>query len=342
MQPEACSRRASSMRSAVFLTLARPAPKLAPPRCSRACRAVKREAGRALRMEIANLRCPRNGKRPRRTTQAGSGAFRVQVARGRGPLRVIRAGRRAGTPPARIPAEVRSLHGFMTRGLRGSGARRAPRESSSMLTPIVRTAFGAHRGVPRRAVAHTATAAGSPGPAATRAVAAPEPVAPCAASPLPPEVAAATSIMPDGTAPAMPIDPMRPLPLYCAECPPHAGAARRIVVVSRRCDRRSAVRPLAGRDRRHAGIRPTIVARAVARRRPCIVRGAARGSGIRAARAMTSPVRGSSVHISTIYSTRKTSLRMPETRRRATPVPHAVGNDGQRKHRASCAVPCGA
>lgn len=114
-------------------------------------------------MEIANLRCPRNGKRPRRTTQAGSGAFRVQVARGRGPLRVIRAGRRAGTPPARIPAEARSLHGFMTRGLRGSGVRSASRDLSSMLTLIVRTASGACRGVPHPAVVHIAAAAGSPG-----------------------------------------------------------------------------------------------------------------------------------------------------------------------------------
>ncbi|KWH11311.1 hypothetical protein WT59_18090 [Burkholderia territorii] len=96
-----------------------------------------------------------------------------------------------------------------------------------MLTPIVRTAFGAHRGVPRRAVAHTATAAGSPGPAATRAVAAPEPVAPCAASPLPlplpPEVAAAARTEPRRDALAVPIDPMRRLPLYCAEGRPHAG-----------------------------------------------------------------------------------------------------------------------
>ncbi|CAI8697067.1 hypothetical protein EMIT0111MI5_50349 [Burkholderia sp. IT-111MI5] len=62
------------------LTLARAAPKLAPPRCSRVERAVKREAGSGLRQEAANLRCPRNGKRPRPVTQAGSGAFRVQVS----------------------------------------------------------------------------------------------------------------------------------------------------------------------------------------------------------------------------------------------------------------------
>ncbi|CAG9192030.1 hypothetical protein BVI434_110023 [Burkholderia vietnamiensis] len=73
-------RRARRVRADAFLTLARPAPKLARPRCSRVRRAVKREAGRALRQELANLRCPRNGKRPRRTTQAGSGAFRMQVA----------------------------------------------------------------------------------------------------------------------------------------------------------------------------------------------------------------------------------------------------------------------
>lgn len=223
----------------------------------------------------------------------------------------------------------------MTRGLRGSGARRAPRDSSSMLTPIVRTAFGARRDVPRYASAHTATAAGSPGPAAMRAVAAPEPVAPCAASPLPPEVAAAARTEPRGDAFAVPIDRMRCVPLYCAECRPHAGAARRSVLVSRRHGRRSAVCPLAGRDRRHAGIRLTIVARAAACRRPCF----AHGGGIRAARAMASPGRGSSVHTSTICSTRKTSLRMPETRRGATPVPRPAGHDGRRKHRASCAMP---
>lgn len=293
-------------------------------------------------MEIANLRCPRNGKRPRRTTQVGSGAFRVQVARGRGPLRVIRAGRRAGTPPARIPAEARSLHGFMARGLRGSGARSASRESSSMLTPIVRPPFGACRGVAHPAVVRTATAAGLPGSSTTRAVAAPEPVAPRADVPLPPEVAVAEPIMRDGDAPAMPIDRMRRLPLYCAECPPHAGAARWIVAMSRGCDRRSAVRPLAGRDRRNAGIRMPIVTRAIVRRRPCIVRVAAHGSGVRAACAMTSAGRGSSVRASTTCSTRKTSLRMPATRRSATPVPCPAGNDDQRKHRASCATPCGA
>ncbi len=158
-------RRAPGMRPGAFLTLVRPAPKLAPPRCSRVCRAVKREAGRVLRTEIANLRCPRNGKRPRRMTQAGSGAFRVQVARGRGPLRVKRAGRRAGTPPARIPAEARSLHGFMTRGLRGSGARSASRDLSSMLTPIVRPALGRRRGVPLAAVAQAAAYADPSGAA---------------------------------------------------------------------------------------------------------------------------------------------------------------------------------
>lgn len=295
-------------------------------------------------MEIANLRCPRNGKRPRRTTQAGSGAFRVQVARGRGPLRVTRAGRRAGTPPARIPAEARSLNGFMTHGLRGRGARSASRDLSSMLTPIVRTASGARRSVPHLAVAHTAAAAGSPGSATTQAVAAPGPVAPRAAAPLPPEVAVAAPNMPDGDATAMPmpIDPMRRLPLYCAECRPHAGAARWTVAVSRRCDRRSAGRTLAGRDRRNAGIGVPIAVRAAVRRRPCNTRFAAHGDGIRAARAMTSPGRCSSVRASTTCSTRMTSLLKPATRRSATPVPCPAGNDGQRKHRASCAMPCGA
>ncbi len=292
-------------------------------------------------MEIANLRCPRNGKRPRRTTQAGSGAFRVQVARGRGPLRVIRAGRRAGTPPARIPAEARSLHGFMTRGLRGSGARSASRDLSSMLTPIVRTVSDACRGVPHPAVVHIAAAAGSPG-STTQVVAAPGPVAPRADAPLPPEVAITAPIMRDGDATAMPIDPMRRLPLYCAECRPHAGAARWVVVVSRRCDRRSAGRSLAGYDRRNAGIGVPFVARAIVCHRPSIARFAAHGHGIRAARATISPGRGSPVHASTTCSTRMTSLRIPATRRSATPVPRPAGHDGQRKYRASCATPCGA
>lgn len=288
-------------------------------------------------MEIANLRCPRNGKRPRRTTQAGSGAFRVQVARGRGPLRVIRAGRRAGTPPARIPAEVRSLHGFMTRDLRGSGARSASRDLSSMLTPIVRTASGARRGVPHPAVVRIA-AAGLPG-STTQVVAVPGSVVPRADAPLPLEVAVAAPIMPDGDATAMPIDPMRRLPLYCAECRPHAGAARWVVVVSRRCDRRSAGRSLAGCDRRNAGIGVPFVARAIVRHRPRIAGIAARGHGIRAVPATTSPGRGSPVHASTTCSTRMTSLRIPATRRSATPVPRPAGHDGQRKRRASCATP---
>lgn len=146
MRSPACSRRAPGMRSAVFLTLARPAPKLAPPRCSRACCAVKREAGRALRMEIANLRCPRNGKWPRRTTQAGSGAFRVQVARGaRATARDTRgkASRYAASPDTGRGEEPARLHDARPAGKRGApcstgfvfdadpnrpyGLRRAPR-----------------------------------------------------------------------------------------------------------------------------------------------------------------------------------------------------------------------
>ncbi len=251
-------RRAPGMRPGAFLTLVRPAPKLAPPRCSRVRRAVKREAGRVLRTEIANLRCPRNGKRPRRMTQAGSGAFRVQVARGRGPLRVKRAGRRAGTPPARIPAEARSLHGFMTRGLRGSGARSASRDLSSMLTPIVLRAFGARRGVPLAAVAQAAAYA-DPSGAATSHVArhaAPRFVAWRADAPLPPKGAVVEPIVLDGDASATPVDPMGRLPLYCAERRPRECAVRRIAavcaMVSRRLDRRATCRHVARRARRNA------------------------------------------------------------------------------------------
>ncbi len=49
--------------------------------------------------------------------------------------------------------------GFVTRGLRGSGARSASRDLSSMLTPIVRMAFGAQRGVSLAIVARTAVRA---------------------------------------------------------------------------------------------------------------------------------------------------------------------------------------
>ncbi|MET3817369.1 hypothetical protein ACVK00_003069 [Burkholderia sp. PvR073] len=251
-------RRAPGMRLGAFLTLVRPAPKLAPPRCSRVRRAVKREAGRVLRTEIANLRCPRNGKRPRRMTQAGSGAFRVQVARGRGPLRVKRAGRRAGTPPARIPAEARSLHGFMTRGLRGSGARSASRDLSSMLTPIVRPAPGARRGVLFAAVAQAAAYTDPSGSATSHVArqAAPRSVARRTDAPLPPEVAVAEPAVLDGDAGATPVDPMGRLPLYCAERRPRERAARRIAgvcaAVWRRLDRRATNRHVARRARPNA------------------------------------------------------------------------------------------
>lgn len=329
------------MGPAAFLTLARPAPKLAPPRCSRVHRAVKREAGRALRQELANLRCPRNGKRPRRMTQAGSGASRVQVARRRGPLRLICAGRRAGMPPARIPAEARSLYGFMTRGLRGSGARSASRNLSSMLTPIVRTACGARRGRSPAAIARTAADADSSGSATPQVVAAPRRVArrdhaPCRRP----------SWLPRRSCPTVTQPRCRSTrcggfryPLYCAACRPREDAARRIAVVSRRCGRHAAGRRMAGPDRRNAesGCRSSRAAWYVAGRESRFA-----AHGIRAVRAMTSPGHGSSVHASTTCSTRMTSLRMPTTRRSATPVPRPAGNDGQRRRRASCAMPCGA
>ncbi|WP_334043516.1 hypothetical protein [Burkholderia ambifaria] len=53
----------------------------------------------------------------------------------------------------------------MTRGLRGSGARSASRDLSSMLTPIVRPAPGARRGAPLAAVAQAAAYADPPGAA---------------------------------------------------------------------------------------------------------------------------------------------------------------------------------
>ncbi|WP_124613520.1 hypothetical protein [Burkholderia sp. Bp9143] len=121
-----------------------------------------------------------------------------------------------------------------------------------MLTPIVRTASGARRGMSRAAIAQTAADADSSGSATTQVVAAPQPVARRNHTPLPPDVAVAAPIVLDGDAAAMPIDPMRRLPLYCAECRPRDGAARRIAIVLPRRDGRSAGRRVAGRDRRHA------------------------------------------------------------------------------------------
>ncbi|WP_448166808.1 hypothetical protein [Burkholderia ambifaria] len=75
----------------------------------------------------------------------------------------------------------------MTRGLRGSGARSASRDLSSMLTPIVRPLPGARRGVPFAAVAQAAAYA-DPSVSATSHVArhaAPRFVAWRAEAPLP-------------------------------------------------------------------------------------------------------------------------------------------------------------
>lgn len=116
------ARHALRMRFDAFLTLAQPAPKLAPHRCSRACRAVKREAGRVLRQEIANLRCPRNGKRPRRMTQAGSGAFRVQVrTRARATARTRgKASRSVASPDTGRCGKPAGLHDAWPAGKRGA------------------------------------------------------------------------------------------------------------------------------------------------------------------------------------------------------------------------------
>nr|WP_268041153.1 hypothetical protein [Burkholderia ambifaria]WDS03392.1 hypothetical protein OR985_21855 [Burkholderia ambifaria] len=150
----------------------------------------------------------------------------------------------------------------MTRGLRGSGARSASRDLSSMLTPIVRPLPGARRGVPLAAVARAAAYA-DPSGAATSHVArhaAPRFVAWRADASLPPEVTVVEPIVLDGDASATPVDPMRRLPLYCAERRPRERAARRIAavcaaicaVVSRRLDRRAPSRHVARRARRNA------------------------------------------------------------------------------------------
>ncbi|UEP34041.1 hypothetical protein LL998_12615 [Burkholderia ambifaria] len=150
----------------------------------------------------------------------------------------------------------------MTRGLRGSGARSASRDLSSMLTPIVRPLPGARRGVPLAAVAPAAAYA-EPSGAATSHVArhaAPRFVARRTDASLPRAVAVAEPIVLDGDASATPVDPMGRLPLYCAERRPRERAVRRsaapcaaiCAVVSRRLDRRGTCRHVARRARRNA------------------------------------------------------------------------------------------
>ncbi|WP_175696707.1 hypothetical protein [Burkholderia ambifaria] len=150
----------------------------------------------------------------------------------------------------------------MTRGLRGSGARSASRDLSSMLTPIVRWVPGARLGVPLAAVAQAAAYA-EPSVSATSYVArhaAPRFVARRTDASLPRAVAVAEPIVLDGDASATPVDPMGRLPLYCAERRPRECAVRRIAavcaaicaVVSRRLDRRAPCRHVARRARRNA------------------------------------------------------------------------------------------
>ncbi len=247
---------APGMRPGAFLTLVRPAPKLAPPRCSRVRRAVKREAGRVLRTEIANLRCPRNGKRPRRMTQAGSGAFRVQVARGRGPLRVKtrgKASRYAASPDTGRGEEPARLHDARPAGKRGAQCftglvfdadpNRSPAARCAPRCAVRRRRAGC--GI-RRSVRIGDLARRASRGAAIRRVA-------CRG-------AVAEPIVLDGDASATPVDPMGRLPLYCAERRPRERAARRIAavcaaicaVVSRRLDRRGTCRHVARRARRNA------------------------------------------------------------------------------------------
>ncbi|WP_146124503.1 hypothetical protein [Burkholderia ambifaria] len=176
----------------------------------------------------------------------------------------------------------------MTRGLRGSGARSASRDLSSMLTPIVRPALGRRRGVPLAAVAQAAAYADPSGSATSHIArqAAPRSVVRRADAPLPPEVAVAESIVLGGDASATPVDPMGRLPLYCAERRPRERAARRIAavyaaicaVVSRRLDRRAASRHVARRARPNAESGGPTAARGIVRRWRRVARSTARGA----------------------------------------------------------------
>ncbi|MDP9582435.1 UNVERIFIED_ORG: hypothetical protein J2791_001717 [Burkholderia contaminans] len=156
-----------------------------------------------------------------------------------------------------------------------------------MLTPIVRRAFGARRGVPLAAVARAAAYA-DPSGAATSHVArhaVPRSVARRAGAPLSPEVAVAEPIVLDGDASATPVDPMGRLPLYCAERRPRERAARRIAAVcaaicavgSRLLDRRRTCRHVARRAQPNAES-GAIAARGIVRRWRRVARSAARGA----------------------------------------------------------------
>lgn len=286
------ARHALRMRFDAFLTLAQPAPKLAPHRCSRACRAVKREAGRVLRQEIANLRCPRNGKRPRRMTQAGSGAFRVQVrtraratARARG-----KASRSVASPDTGRCGKPAGLHDAWPAGKRGAQC-------------STRFHFDAD---PNRA----RSASSAPPRAARRG-----PRADCCGCRFVRSGADAGG---------------RSARIDCAAHRRVSGRA------SHAC---SSIERAKGPRRRGAG-RPGTAASTILRRLPAARRCAAKQTPPSAVSrdgiaALRFPVRAS-----TTRSTRMTSLRMPITRGRATPMSGRAGDEPER--RTSCTASCSA
>ncbi|WP_175837378.1 hypothetical protein [Burkholderia anthina] len=200
-----------------------------------------------------------------------------------------------------------------------------------MLTPIVRTALGAQRGVSLATVARTAAHAASVRFTATCAVMAavradsraavadvswPATIVSCVPRTRANAATQCTGFDTRDLAVHADTDPMRRLPLYCAERRPHAGAAaRRIVAASSRYGRRAAGREVAG----------------------C---GSAVTGSSTSRCAMTLSRHDTSVNASTTpCSTRMTSLRIPTTRRGVATVSRATGNGGQRRRRASCAMP---
>ncbi|EDT38871.1 conserved hypothetical protein [Burkholderia ambifaria MEX-5] len=253
----------------------------------------------------------------------------------------------------------------MTRGLRGSGARSASRDLSSMLTPIVRPVPGARHGVPLAALAQAAAYADPSGSATSHVAsqAAPRSVARRGDAPLPPEVAVAEPIVLDGDASATPADPMGWLPLYCAERRPRERAARRIAALCGHLRGRVAsARPTRDQPPRRASraanaewggdprtrYRVSMAANRAFGCAWCLSRarndsgGTRRGDDGVVNRAARDDIAGSAVvrAASTTCSTRMTSLRMPTTRRGATPAPRTAGNGDKRRRRASCTMSC--
>ncbi|WP_175719383.1 hypothetical protein [Burkholderia anthina] len=190
-----------------------------------------------------------------------------------------------------------------------------------MLTPIVRTALGAQRGLSLAAAARTVAHAAPARFAATCAVMAAVRAASVGMSWPATIVSRVPHMFAHAAAQCTGFDtpdlaaradtaPRRQLPLYCAERRSHEGAAaRRCVAVSSRYGRGAAGREVAG-------------------------------CGPVATGPSTSPRRDTSVDVSTTpCSTRMTSLRIPTTRRSAATVPRSAGNGGQRMRRASRAMP---